>query len=380
MSWKDDVEALLPRLPPQFRIDDVYRFVPFLHAKHPENFHVEEKIRQVLQQLRDEGKLTFVGEGNYQQRTVGDGIVSDLPIVPNALTTRIELARMLGQAGDTAAALRRGMFKPAKGPFRNHMFLFHNETENPYGDAHEGSTVRYVGQGMKGNQELKSYNATLARHLDEGVQVHYFVQPREHPGQVRYVGPVFVESFEEVYRPAEERTVWEFVLQPVEGDRDPVGTYGTMLRSMLEYDRPAGPIERPLVERKSRIRLRDRAFRELVVPAYKTKCAVCRDPLTKGKRLSELEAAHIRSVQSDGPDELRNGISLCGRHHWSFDNGLFTISDGLQVLWLSPHTDPHKEMRDGMDLFVPVDDDHKPHKSYLAWHRERSGALARAFD
>lgn len=378
MGWRDDVEGLLPRLPQHFRLEQVYRFAPLLHAKHPDNFHIEEKIRQVLQQLRNEGKIRFVdSSGTYERLGLVEAVENEFPLGKGTLTTRAELAKLLGQAGD--AALRRGMFKPAKGPYRNHMFLFHNERENPYGDAHEGSTVRYVGQGMQGNQELNSFNAILATHLEEGIQVHYFVQPQESPGQVRYVGPVFVETFREVYRANENRTVWEFVLQPVADDPDPVQTFGQMLTSMLAYDRPPGPLDRPLVERMSRTRLRDRAFRDLVIPSYQTKCAICRDPLTKGRHLSELEAAHIRSVASGGPDELRNGLSLCGRHHWAFDHGFFTLTDSLQVQWLAPFSDPHKEVHDGMELFVPVPDDHKPHPIYLAWHRERSSALSSAF-
>lgn len=378
MSWRDDIEDLLPRLPRQFKVEELYRFAPVLHSRHPDNFHIEEKIRQVLQKLRDENKLRFIdNNGTYEQVAAGDAIENVLPVARGSLTTRAELARLLGQAGD--AALRRGMFKPARGPYRNHMFLFHNERENPYGDVHEGATVRYVGQGMMGNQELKSFNAILATHLENGIQVHYFVQPRENPGQIRYVGPVFVENFHEVYRAEESRTVWEFVLQPVSDDPDPVDTFGRLLTAMLAYDRPPGPVERPLVEKVSRTRLRDRAFRELVIPAYQTRCAICRDPLRKGPRLSELEAAHIQSVASGGPDELRNGLSLCGRHHWAFDHGFFVISNGLQVEWLAPRADPHNEIRDGMELFVPVPDDHKPHPTYLTWHRQRSSALASSF-
>lgn len=374
MAWRDDIEGLLPRLPKQFKLEQVYRFAPLLHARHPDNFHIEEKIRQVLQQLRDEKKLQFVDNAGTYERIGEADIEERFPILPGTLTTRAQIAEFLGQQGD--AALRRGMFKPAKGRFRSHMLLFHNEVENPYGDAHEGSTVRYIGQGMSGNQELKSFNKTLATHLEEGVQVHYFVQPREHPGQVRYIGPVFVESFSEVFRTEEGRTVWEFILQPVSGDLDPVETFGTMLTEMLAYERPAGPLERPLVERISRTRLRDRAFRELVIPSYRTQCAVCREPLKKGRHLSELEAAHIQSVASGGPDELRNGLSLCGRHHWAFDQGFFVVTDGLRVEWLAPSPDPHNEVRDGMELFVPVPDDHKPHPTYLEWHRKRSSALS----
>jgi hypothetical protein len=380
MAWKSDVEAILARLPGRFALEDTYRYIPLLHALHPENRHIEEKVRQTLQVLRDEGKLRFLAPGNYEQ--VGhelERIETKLPLAIGQLTTRADLASMLGQAGD--AALRRGMFKAARGPFRNHMLLFHNEVENPYGDAHEGDVIRYVGQGMRGDQEMKGFNQTLAEHLDRGVQVHYFVQPREHPGAVRYVGPVVVESFEEVHRVSEGRTVWVFTLLPAKRDdvaEDAVAEYGTSYAKILEYSKPPGPVERSVVVSQVRRRIRDRAFASVVIAAYETQCAVCGQPLRKGA-LTELEAAHIRPVEQNGPDDPRNGLSLCRRHHWAFDHGFFTLSDSAVVKWLAPSKDPHEEVADGMQLALPKLEVWRPHPEYVGWHRKEWAGLAESF-
>jgi hypothetical protein len=213
MAWKSDMETVLEHLPGQFSLRDLQRYVPFLHTRHPDNHHIQEKVRQTLQALRDEGKIRFLAPGQYLQVGKEEAAIStSLPLKIGKLTTRAELATLLGQAGD--AALRRGMFKAARGPYRNHMLLFHNEAENPYGDAHEGDVIRYVGQGLKGDQEMNGFNRMLAEHLERGIEVHYFVQPRESPGKIRYVGPVVVDQFEEVHRPAEKRTVWIFTLLP----------------------------------------------------------------------------------------------------------------------------------------------------------------------
>ncbi len=48
---------------------DVYSFSTHLRRLHPQNRHVEEKIRQQLQRLRDLGFLEFVGRGRYRLRT-----------------------------------------------------------------------------------------------------------------------------------------------------------------------------------------------------------------------------------------------------------------------------------------------------------------------
>ncbi len=381
MTWQSDIEALLDHLPGRFRLADIYRFVPLLHEKHPENRHIEEKIRQTLQVLRDAGQLRFVDGGLYEQ--VGheeETVVATLPIKIGELTTRARLSEMLGQAGD--APLRRGMFKPARGPYSNHMFLFHNERDNPYGDAHDGDVIQYVGQGMGGDQEMRGFNLTLAQHLDRGVQVHYFVQPKDAPGQVRYVGPVVVDSYDQVFRASEGRSVWVFTLIPAKHDGQPedaVREYSQAYASVLEYTLPAGPVERRLVVSMVNKRIRDRAFAGVVLRAYRTLCAVCGEPLRKG-RVSELEAAHIRPVDQQGPDDPRNGMSLCRRHHWAFDHGFFTISDKETVTWLAPSPDPHSEVVGGANLELPTELAFRPHSEYVGWHRTEWSGVARALE
>lgn len=37
-----------------------------IQSRYPENKHVDAKIRQLLQQLRDDGELEFLGEGRYR--------------------------------------------------------------------------------------------------------------------------------------------------------------------------------------------------------------------------------------------------------------------------------------------------------------------------
>jgi hypothetical protein len=380
MAWKSDMETVLEHLPGQFSLRDLQRYVPFLHTRHPDNHHIQEKVRQTLQALRDEGKIRFLAPGQYLQVGKEEAAIStSLPLKIGKLTTRAELATLLGQAGD--AALRRGMFKAARGPYRNHMLLFHNEAENPYGDAHEGDVIRYVGQGLKGDQEMNGFNRMLAEHLERGIEVHYFVQPRESPGKIRYVGPVVVDQFEEVHRPAEKRTVWIFTLLPSKREETSASTvaeYGEAYAKILDYDLAPGPVERGAVVSQVRRRIRDRAFAAVVIGAYETRCAACGEPLRKGK-LSELEAAHIRPVEQNGPDDPRNGLSLCRRHHWAFDHGFFTLSDSSVVKWLAPTKDPHGEVHEGLQLALPKVEAWRPHAAYLDWHRREWSGLANSF-
>jgi len=50
-----------------FTLEMVYHFEEDLAAKHPNNHNVRAKIRQQLQQLRDRGIITFLGDGHYRK-------------------------------------------------------------------------------------------------------------------------------------------------------------------------------------------------------------------------------------------------------------------------------------------------------------------------
>ncbi len=128
----------------------------------------------------------------------------------------------------------------------------------------------------------------------------------------------------------------------------------------------------PLVEQVGLRKFRDVAFRRHVRSAYANTCAVTGLRLINGGGRPEVQAAHIRSVEADGPDTVRNGIALTGTAHWLFDRGLLSFTDDYTIL-LSPHGVP-----DGLDklilpdrkLRVPANPDLRPHATYLAWHRD----------
>lgn len=367
MAWRDFVIEHLRSFPQQFTTDDLYQLAPAARLAYPENRHVLEKLRQTLQTLRDEGLVRFgPADGTYQKTEKFESGASGWPFQPGALITRNDVAQLFGQAG--IGGLRRGMFRPAAGnPWRDHMVLFHDETSNPYGDViHEGRIV-YVGEGQEGDQTLTRNNRHLAQHKEEGVHVHYFVQPRDEPGKIRYVSEVILDDYEFLFRPGEKRSVFEFHLVPTE--RNPIKQLGKDLVDMLDVDQP-GYEERLEILRPTRRIYRDPMFRNLVLTAYEQHCAVCGEPLRKDPLL-DLQAAHIVPVAERGKDDVRNGLALCARHHWCFDNGFFTVHDDFHVKWLAPVPDPHKEVREGMLLKVPRQSQERPHSFYLDHHRRK---------
>lgn len=141
-------------------------------------------------------------------------------------------------------------------------------------------------------------------------------------------------------------------------------------------DRVAEPVPeyviRPMVEQVSMRKFRDVAFRRHVRNAYANTCAVTGLRLINGGGRPEVQAAHIRPVEADGPDTVRNGIALTGTAHWLFDRGLLSFDDNYNIL-LSPRGVPddlHKLILPDRKLRVPANHDLRPHATYLAWHRE----------
>jgi putative restriction endonuclease len=120
--------------------------------------------------------------------------------------------------------------------------------------------------------------------------------------------------------------------------------------------------------------VRDRAFRKRVLEAYDCRCALTGLKFINGGGRAEAEAAHIRSVEANGPDIITNGIALSGTVHWMFDRGLISLTDELEIL-ISTKINDVEGLRkiinfDGRARF-PKNLEWRPHPRYLSWHREK---------
>jgi putative restriction endonuclease len=82
------------------------------------------------------------------------------------------------------------------------------------------------------------------------------------------------------------------------------------------------PLERRYAVRQTRSRLHQARFRGRVVPAYRSKCAIC-----QLRELRLLDAAHILGdLHEHGEPTVSNGLSLCAIHHRAFDENLVGVS------------------------------------------------------
>jgi putative restriction endonuclease len=118
--------------------------------------------------------------------------------------------------------------------------------------------------------------------------------------------------------------------------------------------------------------LRDAAFARVVRKAYDRTCAMTGLQLINGGGRCEIEAAHIKPVEQDGPDSPRNGIALSRTVHWLFDRGFLSIDDDgtiLQAPKLVP--EPVKRLLNpDMRIVFPKQSAWAPHRVFLRYHRE----------
>lgn len=140
-------------------------------------------------------------------------------------------------------------------------------------------------------------------------------------------------------------------------------------------------IQEPFEEDANRARVeqtilkidRNRVFRKHVLEAYDSRCAVTGLKLINGRGRAEVEAAHIKPVEHNGPDVVRNGLALSGTAHWMFDRGLISLSDDADILISRQANDP-SQIRNliatSRKANLPIDAIQRPHPVYLSWHRE----------
>jgi putative restriction endonuclease len=118
---------------------------------------------------------------------------------------------------------------------------------------------------------------------------------------------------------------------------------------------------------------RSTAFRRMVVSAYDHTCAICGVRLLTAEGRTAVVAAHIIPWSVSRNDDPRNGLSLCGLHHWAFDQGLATVTEQC-VVWISPdintddsRTEPLRNLN-GLPIVQPSDATYNPSPQALTWH------------
>ncbi|MFL5805047.1 MAG: HNH endonuclease [Roseiflexaceae bacterium] len=116
------------------------------------------------------------------------------------------------------------------------------------------------------------------------------------------------------------------------------------------------------------------AFRRVVVEAYQHTCSFCRIRVRTPDGHTAVAAAHIVPWSHGHNDDPRNGMALCGLHHWAFDRGLISVEDyKIRVSPVATSDDnaaPSILELDGRPIYLPNEQMLWPAKSALRWHIE----------
>ena len=195
---------------------------------------------------------------------------------------------------------RQGIFKPAV------MQLPLSITTSPKGPYEDGigpdNLLRYR---YRGDDPYHRDNVGLRTLMHNGLPLAYF-----HgivPGRYLAMWPVYVIGDE-----PEALTFSITIYDAVHSGLFP------------QTEEPTGRVaeaRREYVTSVARQRLHQRAFRELVLRAYRNQCALCR------LRHNELlDAAHIiPDTEPEGEPIIQNGIALCRLHHAAFDRFFLAV-------------------------------------------------------
>ncbi len=114
-------------------------------------------------------------------------------------------------------------------------------------------------------------------------------------------------------------------------------------------------------------------FRRTIVNAYQHTCAVCKIRIVTPEGYTAVSAAHIVPWSVSHNDDTRNGMALCGLHHWAFDKGLIGVTNEYHIV-ISPvipddegPSKPLWELHEQV-IYLPDDGTLYPAKQALQWH------------
>jgi putative restriction endonuclease len=150
-------------------------------------------------------------------------------------------------------------------------------------------------------------------------------------------------------------------------------SYQYGLEMLNSLDRRFKLEEAPGVDARYHTEARSTAFRRQVLRAYDHTCAFCGVRLLTPEGRTAVEAAHIVPWTHSHNDDPRNGLALCGLHHWTFDEGLVTLSTSYQ-LEVSPiacsdgRAEPVVQLA-GRPVGLPAEPVLHPAVEAIRWHR-----------
>ncbi|WP_299301522.1 HNH endonuclease [uncultured Brachybacterium sp.] len=176
--------------------------------------------------------------------------------------------------------------------------------ERPYDDAPgPDGLLRYQWQGKDHDHPS---NRALRNSMTQKLPMIWFWGVA--PGEFRAIFPIFLV--------AEEQEKHQFVVDL--NDQWETAAVGAESSELVKSYR----------EGTVRQRIHQPVFRQRVIRAYETQCAICGMP-----RAELLDAAHIvADKEPDGIASVPNGLALCKIHHSAYDHDLLGVSPEYRVV------------------------------------------------
>jgi putative restriction endonuclease len=142
---------------------------------------------------------------------------------------------------------------------------------------------------------------------------------------------------------------------------------------LLEHARRQEIKETLTSQREYQHSVRDQGFRRAVVTAYNHRCALCGVRMLTPAGHTAVAAAHIIPWSVSHDDDPRNGMALCHLCHWTFDEGLMSVSPDYVVM-VSPqlaareNVPGHLATLTGRGVIGPNEEELWPSRDSLKWH------------
>lgn len=132
--------------------------------------------------------------------------------------------------------------------------------------------------------------------------------------------------------------------------------------------------ETAIEEDQYQANVRDQGFRRAVVRVYDHRCAFCGVRMLTVDGHSVVDAAHIVPWSVSHNDDPRNGMALCRLCHWTFDEGLTSVSAKYTMLLSSElrtslNVPGHLLTLESRPILGPKEENFMPDLDLLVWHR-----------
>ncbi|MFZ5571767.1 MAG: HNH endonuclease [Thermodesulfobacteriota bacterium] len=147
-------------------------------------------------------------------------------------------------------------------------------------------------------------------------------------------------------------------------------------QELLRIAESAAGFEKTVPPALQEPKVRDQAFRKVIVSLYNHRCALCGIRMLTPEGHTVVEAAHIVPWHKSQDDRPSNGLSLCRLCHWSFDEGLMSVGKEYEVLvskrvTLENNFPGHMLTLSDRRIFRPDDQKYWPDQENLNWHRQK---------